>query len=1140
MCRACDLAAAELAAVVADLEGALAGLEVDELERELDVKAGLVPAWARRGLLPHERAAGVNFAELDAAVETHASTIAGALRHHRTRIAGAVSSKAQTARTPAELVDLVNRLGDPARPITADVPGYDRLTRDLEQLVAGELAGAYRSGLASARAEADAQGVPVVAIDRLVAELEAGALDPAIAAQAKASAAMPARVVTQAVAAAGARWPLANLDLADGVDKITTAAAEDLAAGLDTDGARTPASSTHAAGRAAAQDALPKAARWYASELLDRNTCGPCSLVDGVEYPSLEAARVDYPAGQYVGCQGGSRCRGTLVTVWDTEAKATRQDVAPVPRPEPPTPPGQPSPGPTPNPSPPGAPSELRKGRKLTALERDEALVDLAAETEFTPEELRGAWAQLEELRKAARAEAARTQAAARGWFTGGHSPLDGLPGPPMGTALARPPKARRVVDIHGRARMVRGGGGEWDWLEQVQPGELARLQKHGWFSDTGQGPDELARLLNGARGVSTADADVVTLEDAVDQWLAHSSLTDAAGSVARGRPFGAGHRISYADICPELEAEGWDVEVIVGAQPSTFDPEAILHVARHADVADADVADTDAAERELFDAFRSRTGGGSTSFPDYSTAPAPWTMTTESYRGELLDVEQRLREAEFTDAGPAAVDVDRWHALVTVDDVDEAGRPLSVEELHARMVDLANRAKMPGARPLEDLNATPEDLARRQAEAAARKAAHDQAVANARAELEARKAAADAARRQAEEEARRAAEEEAARQAAEAEARRLAEEEARRKAAELEDARRRAEEEAARRAELERIRREEEARKAAELEAQRRAAEEEARRRAAEEAAQRVADQLAREAQAQARAEADAARAAAEARAAASTVVSPLDPKAVQLAAGNTRAGNEVITRTLNDLARITGVEPDKFLDEQGATEIIWRRGKRGQSKGGHYSPSSRAAGANRPPRKRGESYAAYRARVEVWLRSPKRPEIVVVDVPDGVIPPRLALLHEFGHRADSYTVDLWHTQRRNVLSRVAEVRRRKAEGLELVDRAVTTAAEELTDPEDALVAFLSVAHDQPVIAHPTGMSARYLAYHRDPREIWARFYAQWSATEIGGLDDDLETMRRGAGYMMFTDDEYAAMLPAFRAVLRTRGLLK
>jgi hypothetical protein len=57
--------------------------------------------------------------------------------------------------------------------------------------------------------------------------------------------------------------------------------------------------------------------RWYASELLDPATCNPCSKIDGREFRSLDEALRDYPAGGYRDCRGMTRCRGTLVAVYD-------------------------------------------------------------------------------------------------------------------------------------------------------------------------------------------------------------------------------------------------------------------------------------------------------------------------------------------------------------------------------------------------------------------------------------------------------------------------------------------------------------------------------------------------------------------------------------------------------------------------------------------------------------------------------------------------------------------------------------------------------------------------------------------------------------------------------------------------------
>lgn len=56
---------------------------------------------------------------------------------------------------------------------------------------------------------------------------------------------------------------------------------------------------------------------FVASEVLDANACEACVAVDGTQYPTLEAAAADYPAGGYVDCEAGLRCRGVVMPVWE-------------------------------------------------------------------------------------------------------------------------------------------------------------------------------------------------------------------------------------------------------------------------------------------------------------------------------------------------------------------------------------------------------------------------------------------------------------------------------------------------------------------------------------------------------------------------------------------------------------------------------------------------------------------------------------------------------------------------------------------------------------------------------------------------------------------------------------------------------
>lgn len=69
-------------------------------------------------------------------------------------------------------------------------------------------------------------------------------------------------------------------------------------------------------------DTVAQAARqpdWiYSSEVMDgARTCGPCQAIDGKEWQTIAEAREWYNPTMR-DCLGGSRCRGTLVMVWES------------------------------------------------------------------------------------------------------------------------------------------------------------------------------------------------------------------------------------------------------------------------------------------------------------------------------------------------------------------------------------------------------------------------------------------------------------------------------------------------------------------------------------------------------------------------------------------------------------------------------------------------------------------------------------------------------------------------------------------------------------------------------------------------------------------------------------------------------
>jgi hypothetical protein len=57
----------------------------------------------------------------------------------------------------------------------------------------------------------------------------------------------------------------------------------------------------------------------YASEVMDKNTCGPCREVNGKwlgNSTQMDMVYATYPNGGYTECLGGPRCRGTVIAVY--------------------------------------------------------------------------------------------------------------------------------------------------------------------------------------------------------------------------------------------------------------------------------------------------------------------------------------------------------------------------------------------------------------------------------------------------------------------------------------------------------------------------------------------------------------------------------------------------------------------------------------------------------------------------------------------------------------------------------------------------------------------------------------------------------------------------------------------------------
>jgi hypothetical protein len=168
------------------------------------------------------------------------------------------------------------------------------------------------AGVTSARTEHEAQVGPQAKSAFRGAEPDAAALEAQVRERAEAaSLTLAAGLSTSAskkAAAVSALEPeAAATAVRDHLTSLSDAALEEQLGGAT--------SQAYNSGRRAYMKAAgPK--EIYASEILDQNVCSACNGIDGTEWSTLAEAEVAYPIGGYVECEGGLRCRGTLVAVY--------------------------------------------------------------------------------------------------------------------------------------------------------------------------------------------------------------------------------------------------------------------------------------------------------------------------------------------------------------------------------------------------------------------------------------------------------------------------------------------------------------------------------------------------------------------------------------------------------------------------------------------------------------------------------------------------------------------------------------------------------------------------------------------------------------------------------------------------------
>ncbi len=302
---------------------ALLAVEVTAVEVELyteQVRRRIIPASARRLATAAEVASRARFADIDDAIERVAGLIH---RRHTDALTGIGELIRRALGAPGTITETAAVFARYAAATGPTLPGLDDLVATLAAQAVIDAQALAAEAAAELVDEFDRQGarVPVVNVD--VADVVAGPVY-------RAAAELPRRALGAAADHLARTDPTTPVTatVVDGAVAAAQAVSDVGAADL----ARQAANVAYSAGRTAQLRAHPPpdVAYYYASELLDRNTCTPCSHVDGREYRTLLEALSDYPGmGGHVDCQGGPRCRGTLVAVHEAEAEPTRRDARP-------------------------------------------------------------------------------------------------------------------------------------------------------------------------------------------------------------------------------------------------------------------------------------------------------------------------------------------------------------------------------------------------------------------------------------------------------------------------------------------------------------------------------------------------------------------------------------------------------------------------------------------------------------------------------------------------------------------------------------------------------------------------------------------------------------------------------------------
>lgn len=283
-----------------ELTARIGELLADELVILAEAEDGASVPWAARPLTEQEQASGVRFGDLQLVQDTYLESVTPIIVALMGVAADAVTREAARVVMSATMLRVLDewRTTPP------------RALQEALEVAVGRvdeaLAVAYRESAALVVKEAASQGVRVAAATEAPVWTQAQAR--IVASNATEKVLDAAKTVYEQPRAA--------------ITVPTVEEVQDVVAGVSDKGpidkARQASNAVVNEGRF---DTVAQAARqpdWiYSSEVMDgARTCGPCQAIDGQEWKTIAEAREWYNPTMR-DCLGQSRCRGSLVFVWE-------------------------------------------------------------------------------------------------------------------------------------------------------------------------------------------------------------------------------------------------------------------------------------------------------------------------------------------------------------------------------------------------------------------------------------------------------------------------------------------------------------------------------------------------------------------------------------------------------------------------------------------------------------------------------------------------------------------------------------------------------------------------------------------------------------------------------------------------------